>query len=259
MLSINSQTIERIEINGVILVHNNDNDVEGVTIYNTSSSKGTITNSVGEFVIEIAVNDIIEVSALQFESILLTITEEVIENKTLKIYLVEQMNQLDAVLLSQGLSGNLVADVVNVKEPKYITIDMGNMDASFEYNDEKAFDSRVVQNHLTSIINPEARDYLPDLVKIIALFTKKKINLSFKKNLFANKEYEKPIELIDIYSHNEISEIFNISINKVEAFIAFVEAKGISKDLLNDANEMQRIEFLVKQSKLFLKTEHAKN
>ena len=40
--NIHGQIVERMEINGRIIV--DVNDVEGVTVFNTSSNKGTITN-----------------------------------------------------------------------------------------------------------------------------------------------------------------------------------------------------------------------
>ena len=144
-----SQNTERLEVKGVILSDNND--VENVTIYNTSSNKGTITDNKGAFVIKVALNDIIEISALQFQTVSITIDVETIKSKQLKIHLVEQVNQLDAVLLSSGLTGNIETDILDVKVVKPITIDMGNMDIDFEYNDDKAFDASVTQNHLKSI------------------------------------------------------------------------------------------------------------
>src|SRR5690606_24830172 len=85
------QTVERIEINGVISAK--DSDIEGVVVYNTSSNSGTVTNQKGVFIISVAVNDVVEVSALQFETVSIKITKEIITSKALKIYLSEQINQ----------------------------------------------------------------------------------------------------------------------------------------------------------------------
>ena len=53
-----SQEINRIEVFGKIVV--DSVDVEGVTVYNTSSNKGTVTDLEGKFSIEVALNDIVE-------------------------------------------------------------------------------------------------------------------------------------------------------------------------------------------------------
>lgn len=107
------QTITRIEVKGFLYA--NANEVESVAIYNTSSSKGTITNEKGEFVLEVAENDVIEISALQFEMQKVTITKEVIESKSLKIYLVEQVNELNEVTVGNRLTGDLLKDINNIE------------------------------------------------------------------------------------------------------------------------------------------------
>ncbi|GAA3624015.1 carboxypeptidase-like regulatory domain-containing protein [Flavivirga jejuensis] len=256
-LYASGQSIDRIEINGIIL--STDNDVEAVTIFNTSSNKGTITNEKGVFVIKAALRDIIEISALQFQTVSITIDADVIKTQQLKIHLVQQVNRLDAVVLSSGLSGNILTDVANVKTIKPIYIDMGNMDVDFEYNDVKAFDNEVVVNHLKAIINPEARNFMPDIVKIFKLLTKK--DLPLKVNLLKEKVKERPEQkdLLDVYDHKAISTIFNLPLEHVGDFVAFVEEKGINSELFKRENEMYLIEFLIKQNELFLKLQNVEN
>ncbi|WP_170179758.1 carboxypeptidase-like regulatory domain-containing protein [Flavivirga rizhaonensis] len=250
---LSGQSINRTKIKGVLL--SATNDLEAVTIFNTSSNKGTITNKKGEFVIEVALQDVIEISALQFQTVSITVDANVIKTKQLKIQLIEQVNQLDAVILSSGLTGNILADVGNVKTVDPIRINMGNMNGAFEYNDIKAFDNAVVGNHLKSIINPEARDYLPDVGKIFKLLFKKKLPLT--QNLFKGKEEEKPEPkpkgLLDVHNRKYLSETLSIPLEDITTFVAFVEEKGIELKLLKSENEMHLIEFLVKQSRLFLK------
>lgn len=255
-LYLSAQSIHRIEIRGTLL--SGSNDVEAVTIFNTLSKKGTITNEKGEFIIEVALHDTLEISALQFQTVSITIDANVIKAKQLKIQLIERVNQLDAVKLSSGLSGNLITDVTNVKTVRPIHIDMGNTDIAFEYNDEKAFDKRVVGYHYKSIINPDDRNYLPDPLKIIEFLFK--VEVPNKINLFSGKKVEKkPKELLDVYSHKYINETFNIPTERVKDFIAFVEVSGINPNFFMRENEILLIEFLIKQSETFLKLQNVKN
>jgi Zn/Cd-binding protein ZinT len=60
-----AQDVDRITINGKIIVSTEDK--EGVAVYNTSSNKGTITDEAGYFTFSVALNDVIEFSALQFK------------------------------------------------------------------------------------------------------------------------------------------------------------------------------------------------
>ena len=254
-LYLSGQSINRIEIKGVLL--SATNDVEAVTIFNTSSNKGTITNEKGEFVIKVALRDVIEISALQFQTVSITVDAEVIKAKQLKIQLVEQINQLDAVTLSSGLTGNILADVGDVKVAEPIRVDMGNINRAFEYNDVKAFDSEVLENHLKSVIDPEARNYLPDAVKILELLFK--TDLSIKINLTKKSVKEKSKDLLDVYSYKDIGKTFNIPPEHLSAFVAFVEEKGIDPEFYERENEILLIEFLIKQKELFLKLKDAKN
>ena len=61
----NAQDIQRVEISGKIIV--DSPDVEGVTVFNATSNKGTITDAEGKFSILVALNDRLQISALQFE------------------------------------------------------------------------------------------------------------------------------------------------------------------------------------------------
>jgi len=255
--SIHGQTVNRVEVYGILF--SNSNDVEAVTVFNTSSNKGTITNEIGEFKLKVALNDVIEISALQFQTVTVTIDTDIINSKQLKIQLVEQVNKLDAVTLSSGLTGNIETDVSNVKTVKPMILDMGNMDIDFEYNDDKAFDNSVIENHLTSITDPDAHNYLPNIGAIFGLIFKSKKDLKIKKEIFVGYKYEKPKDLLSVLTLNYIQEQFEIPEEKVHLFIAFVENNGVNSELFEPENEMLLIELLVRQKELFLKHQDAKN
>ena len=57
-----SQDVKRIPINGKIIVTSEDK--EGVTVYNSSSNKGALTDEDGYFKINVALNDVIQFGAL---------------------------------------------------------------------------------------------------------------------------------------------------------------------------------------------------
>ncbi len=255
-LNIFGQSVNRVEVKGILF--SDKNDVEAVTIFNKSSSKGTITDVDGEFKLMVALNDEIQISALQFQTVSITIDADIIASKKLKIQLIEKVNQLDAVTLSSGLTGNIETDIANVKTVKPISIDMGNMDVDFEYNDDKAFDNSVVSDHLTSITNPNARKYMPNLLKIAGLLIKSKKKLKLQKDIFVGYTYKKPKGLLDVFTSNDIKEQFDIPEEKLPQFLVFIENNGISEELFKPENKIYLIEFLVKQSKLFLERQDEK-
>ena len=113
-LLLSGQTVDRVEVKGQIITDNPD--IEGVTIFNTSSNQGTITDENGKFSIYVVENDRIEVSALQYNDFEITITSEIIKARSMSIFLVTQVNKLDEVfILPYGLTGNLETDLNNTK------------------------------------------------------------------------------------------------------------------------------------------------
>lgn len=248
-----AQSVKRITVTGVIL--SEANDVEAVTIFNKSAGEGTITDEFGVFTINVALRDVIEISALQFQTASVIVDEDVIKNKTLKIQLIEQVNQLNAVTLNSGLTGNLATDISEVKTITLKPLDLGNMDA-LAMSEDKTIDNRVIADHLTATINPNALNYLPDLVKIIGLFVKSKRKTN--KTNTEQLENNKPIDVLDVYTVEYLNQTFNIPESKVQDFINYLETKNLNETLLKPENEIHLLEFLFTESKLFL-TEHGKN
>ncbi|MFV0540948.1 MAG: carboxypeptidase-like regulatory domain-containing protein [Aestuariibaculum sp.] len=249
----NTQSVIRQEIKGFIL--SSTNDVEAITIYNTSANKGTITDQNGTFTIAAAANDILEISALQFETLTISISKEVIDTKTLKVFLTEEVNVLDAVLLRSGLSGSLYLDISESKRPMNIGIDLGNMDAMALY-DDKAFDKSVVSNELKRLTSKGELYNGINFIGIIGLLTKSKKKKKNSNN--TDIQHRKQKTLVDIYTHKYISETYNIPENQVEAFFAFIENDSFPTELYDNKNTFLRMEYLFKQSKRFLKLEDVK-
>jgi hypothetical protein len=137
-----SQSVNRVEIEGKVFSKNNE--VESVTVYNMSSNRGTITNENGEFKIEVALNDVLEISALQYIKGSIIITEEILNKEFVKISLIENVTQLQEVfILPYDLTGNMVVDTEEVRLIEPILFELGNMNA-FELPDDQ----------YTEVVNP---------------------------------------------------------------------------------------------------------
>ncbi len=166
-IDLNAQITQRVEVNGRIIV--TTNDVEGVTVFNSSSNKGTVTNDKGEFTIEVRINDAIEFSALQFEKFTVNIDEKILSNRYFTVYLVERINKLDEVIITpyDMLTGNIVADVKSIEtfNPQLDAIYFGVNDVyAYEFTDD--YKSEVVNIAMT----PQQFELSPDLVKILGGF-----------------------------------------------------------------------------------------
>ncbi|HAI18938.1 MAG TPA: hypothetical protein DCM10_13430, partial [Xanthomarina gelatinilytica] len=123
-----AQNDSRIEISGKVIV--DSNDVEGLTVTNITSNRIAVTDFNGEFRIDVALNDKIKISALQYNTILVIVTDEILKSKQLTVFLDEHVTALDeVVILPFNLTGDLETDLTKVRtfNPKFETIYFGNV------------------------------------------------------------------------------------------------------------------------------------
>ena len=253
-----AQNTQRVIVEGRIMA--NDNEVENVTVFNLSSNKGTITDIEGKFSISLALNDVLEISALQFEKMKVIITEDVINSKKITIFVVEHLNKLNEVLLlPYGLSGNLQEDLKTVQtfnpDLDAIYFGLNNID-EYEFPDD----------HLSAVENPALWEThrLQYGVNFGAIFGAVATEI-FKRDKEKDDKRKFPDvsedtqTLIDVYSIAFISDTFDIPEDQVNAFIAYVENDSMDPALFDEGNEVQLLEFLVKESKKFLNTSGAKD
>lgn len=241
-----AQEVKRVLVEGQIIV--DYPDLEGVTVFNLSSNKGTITNKEGKFAISVSLNDKVEISALQFEKFLITISKEILDAKSMTVFLVESINKLDEILiLPYGLSGNLNTDVNSTKtfNPNLDAIYFGleNMN-QFEFADD--YKSDVVNTTMT----PDHFKYGADFVQIIG---------GLLKPIFKKSKQEKDQKLVATetfrskYSTEYLLKRLDIPKEDISFFVDYVENNGIDPKLLEKGNEFMFIDFLIKESKSFLK------
>ena len=254
-----SQDVDRLLINGKIVVSSEDK--EGVAVYNTISKRGTSTDSDGYFSLNVAVNDIVEFSALQFKDFKVVISEDVISSKRLTVILVEEINKLDeVVLLPFDLTGNLNADLENVRtynvslDDVYFGLDhMSDFEFSADYKTE-------ADNLAFNEYNPSVENML-NLVNLAGFLVSQVANIGKKRP--ASEEdralNKTPFKVaLDKYSINFIHTNFDIPLNKVEDFLDYIEEQGIDDSLLEKDKELQFLERISQLSKSFLKPDREK-
>ncbi|MDO1501435.1 hypothetical protein Q2T40_14970 [Winogradskyella maritima] len=241
-----AQEIIRVEISGKIVVDSDER--EGITVYNSSSNKGVTTEANGTFKINVALNDVVEFGALQFKDFTVRVDENVMKSKQMTVYLVEDVNKLDEVIvLPYDLTGNLATDLETVRT---FNVDMDDIytDAkNTELYEYTADENTKVDNPFT---NREFK-YGLNIINLVGLFTKKK-----KTNPELESELQTPIS--KRYNAKYINENFNIPLNQVDAFFDYLKGKELDERLLEKNNELLLIDYIRKQSQLFL-IERGKN
>ncbi|MEO7284410.1 MAG: carboxypeptidase-like regulatory domain-containing protein [Gelidibacter sp.] len=245
-----AQNITRVEISGKIVV--DSDELEGITVYNTSAKNGTLTDEKGFFKIKVALNDVIEFRALQFQNFTVTIDRNILKTKNMTVFLVEKINKLDeVVILPYDLTGNLLVDIESVKtfnpDLDAIYFGLANMN---EYVFPDDYKSKVVNVAMTKTGNDIP--YGLNVIGIVDLFLRPIFNSKKNKKIEMMGEEDSSAVFTELYSTKFLVENFNIPEDKVDAFVDYVEAEGIDYSLLNSGKEFQFLEFISVKSKEFL-------
>jgi hypothetical protein len=245
-----SQNFNRQEVSGKIIVESND--VGGITIFNKSSNVGTITSENGEFTLKVALNDLVEVSALQYENLSFRVNEAIIESKTMKIFLIEEINRLDEIiLLPNSLSGSLTEDMSKSKRfiPKMDAIYFGIKNSDeFDFKDD-------YKTEVTNMAVNTERNQLVNGLNIVNVVDQLLLPL-FRSGVKNKKETgvpDVPVESIKYYFGSEfLVSNFNIPEHRIQEFIRYVESDDFDFSLLNYGKEMEFLELLSQKSAAFL-------
>lgn len=247
---VNGQDFNRVKVTGKISVESDD--VSGITIFNATSNKGTITDEKGEFTIAVRLNDLIEVSALQFQNINFRVNEDIMKSKSMKIFLIDDINQLDTVvLLPNKLSGSLNEDM-NKSAPFMPKMDalyfaVGKSDEfEFEKDNKSEIRNLAVTEERTRLVNGLNVVNVVDQL-LLPLFRSKNKDKSDKSVT------EVPIDSYKYYfSAQFLMDNFDIPENRVEDFIQYVQDENFDYSLLQYGNEMPFLELLTQKSASFL-------
>ncbi|WP_027137110.1 carboxypeptidase-like regulatory domain-containing protein [Gaetbulibacter saemankumensis] len=243
-----SQNYRRIDVEGQIVVESND--VSGITIFNVSSNMGTISDNDGKFKIAVRLNDIIEVSALQFQNIRFEVNESIVASRQMKIFLIEEINKLDEIVLrSKNLTGNLEVDLAANQQfkPKLDALYFGlkNKD-QYEFTDDNQSDAQNI------LMNRQEMKYGLNIANVVGQVLLPLFRTKAPKNDDVGIP-EVPVEAVKYYFGSEfLQDNFNIPEHRVEDFIEFVEGDNFDYSLLNHGREMEFLEYLHQKSLEFL-------
>jgi hypothetical protein len=242
-----AQEVERVEVSGKITAPAGE-DVEEISVYNISSEKGTVTNEKGVFKLKVAENDHIQITALQFQSFRVIINANDMISRKLMIYLNPNVNQLEEVTVrSTDLLGIAELDVKNIKTSVFIPDwDLSYTALEYGYNFHRDGQMEVDGNAAEKAMGhnniPMAR---VDIMELVELFFPKK-NRS-KREIVDAKLVSFKV-LVERYDHDYLSSTFGIPAEKVNDFIYFAEENGLTPYLLKPENEIELLEYLLKQS-----------
>lgn len=247
-----SQEIERIIISGKVTAPQNE-DIEGITIYNISSQKGTVTSPEGIFELMVAENDRVSITALQFSTFIVIVDEGVIDNKKMGIYLNPVVNQLEEVIVRPyDLLGNVTADVNKIKTANVVPqwdLSYESLEFEFEFSDDQ-YTSVKGNKAAEAYFNGQQQNAL-DFVGLAGLLfpNKKKKTI---KDINEDKNYITR-SLRQRFSNSYLSSTFGIEEEQANEFIYYVEENGMEVSWLKEENEIRLLDFMYQKSVAYKK------
>lgn len=249
-----SQGLDRIEVSGKVIV--DSDDLEGITVYNTGSKLGVITDENGTFKINVKLNDVLEFRALQFQEFRITIDENIMKTRQVSVFLIERLNALDEViLLPYGLTGNLNVDTESVKT---FNPDMNAIYFGIKHSDAYEFpaDYKSKVENKAMFPDGETLQHGLNVGNLMGIMIKP----LFKKTDIKDKVVSIPVsKLKDYYSSKFLIDNYQIPNDKIEDFVFWVENHGLTFDLLESGRELEFMAFLGVKSNEYLKEIGLKN
>lgn len=241
-----SQITSRVMIQGKISTPIGD-DVEGIVIYNRNTDKGTVTNEKGGFKISAGIGDRVEVVAMQYQNFVVLVDKGVLESRRLSIFLNESVNQLDEVIVTPyDLLGNVVVDVKKIGGNTG-AIKQVAQETSTRINDA---DYDFVPDNLTPIEN---KVFLEDrminglnFVNLFKFIYDNKIIIK-KKDISTDMD----VKIREVYNDDFFKDYLALQIDQISEFIFFAEDNGLDNSYFEEGKELDLLQFLVYQSKLY--------
>lgn len=206
LFSISSRGQQRQELRGEV---RDVSDLESIHVMNLNSRYNTITNQDGAFVIAAKANDTLMLSSVQYEVKKVVITQKVLDEQPLIVYLKEAINELDEVYLGPKLTGNLSSDLKNIKTERQLNFDDVGIPGFKGEHEEK------IPNLVGQVITPVSVD-VEGLYKYISGYYKK-----LKKRREWQQQNENVAALLVLYSSDFFSEAFQIPEHRTYDFLLF--------------------------------------
>ncbi|MFD1292501.1 carboxypeptidase-like regulatory domain-containing protein [Lutibacter holmesii] len=241
-----SQEKDAITIQGEVV--NNSKGIENVHVYNISKRKGTITNNAGKFELNVALNDTLYISSLQYKKLTIIVSQNNIASKQLIIELTANVNELDEVFLKH-LSGNLRADMAS--RPKETTPQVGYVyskkDLYKQLPDDSYQKSKRPNAHaITDPIGP-----LSNGISLPAKGYEKM--LKQKRELALRKDFSKKIQ--NEFGIEYFTKDLKIEADQINNFLSYCEYYEIFEKYY-DNKVLEVLNILKKESKTYNEIKH---
>lgn len=219
--------------------------IESVNIFNRSKGIGTINDKAGFFEIAAEVGDTLLFSSVRHQQKVVVVNRKALQSASTKIKLEVKVNELDEVRISQyNLSGEAAEDAKTIKtyEDELPIFSAKQLDETPFVNEQGVSTTRnTTVDHRK---NATRFDFIALGRMIGSLFKKK----GKTKDAFVPK-------ISSFYNEDFFINQLDLPKDKVYDFLDFVNDKKGTTQVLTSGNDLEVIEYLLEQSRLFKENE----
>ena len=231
--SVYSQTTE---ISGRVKASAN---TYGIHIINKTSSKFTITDDDGKFVIPARLYDTIMVSGVQYRLNEFVVNDIIMQTKRVTVNLEDKVNELDEVIVGKILTGDLLSDIENSDIKRDVNFyDVGI--PGYTGRRKTQTERRIYEANTGSGLIP-----LNPILNWLSGRTKR-----LNEQLAREKE-EKAVQSVASKYSKLLFENTTLSTTQQNEFFYFSADDEEFKDLYRSGNELKMLQFLKDKLKAF--------
>ncbi|WP_430409848.1 carboxypeptidase-like regulatory domain-containing protein [Kordia sp.] len=237
-----AQNTKRKILRGKVIYRNVN--VVGVNVVNNTTSKGTATNGKGEYEILVKEGDILVFSSIQYTIKELSITKEILQNNRLVVEVKEKVEELDTVVISPENQEKFL----NFQEEQILKF------KDYQYADDRY--SKVRNEALN-----EASFQGADAIGLIGLLVTAIFGKGDRDDAPIEEEIIRPIhkrtsfnEIRSRYEDEFFTKSLSIPEDQIVMFLYYCDDQMPSEKIFATKNEFLMIDFMVKNSKTFLKS-----
>lgn len=237
---------ESIAIRGSIL--NEDSDITGLSVINTTLNKATITDAQGLFVITASLGDTLSIQGIPFQPLEIEVTQRIFTEATLQITLIRQVNDLDTVYVSNTLlSGNITKDGIATSiDPLKIN---RNPDAHNPISsEERRLHTATTRPHDLVGRNNLRFDFSLD--NSINTLSGKKRRL--KRNIETATLLKKRKEIRDSYSDHLYVNHLGIPVERIDDFLFWILDTQETREHLRSVNKLRALDYFITKKDTYL-------
>lgn len=230
-----AQEDQRHLLRGQVLYRNSN--VPNENVINSTAELATITDAQGHFAIPVKVGDQLVFTSLTYQLEYVEITEAILENNRLVVEVNEKVTELDEVVISPENQERFI----QLKNEEF---------KGYEYETDP---STEVEN----IALDQTVKGMEHGLNFVNIF-KALASLGAEKDSVQRQRLQVSEVLRQVYDDRFFVEDLHIPQDKIEDFLFYIDEKTPAYSLLLRDNEFQLIEFLVTESKTYLKQMNAR-